>query len=386
MADKQSQDLDARIGSLCQVVETHRAEIARLRRLPDAVARSFVDADVYRLLVPADLGGAGLDPLHQFECVERVAYHEASAGWNFAVGSGLGLFSGFMEPATVATLYARESAAMAGSGAPQGRAHRVAGGYRVEGRFGWASGIDQAHWVYGGCHVYDNGQPVLDEGGRPLALMAFTPKADAVIHDAWQVSGLVATNSTEFSLHDVFVPADRTVGFPWRKRLHAAPLFRLPPTFFGFALTGAPLGVARRAIDGLRTLGIDKPTPAGVRLGDTGFAQYAIAKADALVDSSRVLVREAFQAIWAPVVAGDEASLAVRARLRRACVHAAEASMEAVTLCHRAAGGSALFAAAPFDAALRDVAAMCGHMVFQRTMMEDAGRVAFGRDPILAIF
>jgi hypothetical protein len=57
-----------------------------------------------------------------------------------------------------------------------------------------------------------------------------------------------------------------------------------------------------------------------------------------------------------------------------------------VNLCYRAAGGAALFADAPFEAAVRDVSAMCGHLVFQRAMMEDAGRVAFGLPPLLPNF
>ena len=77
---------------------------------------------------------------------------------------------------------------------------------------------------------------------------------------------------------------------------------------------------------------------------------------------------------------------AARARVRRAVVHAAEVSTEAVNLCYRAAGGSALFASGPFEAALRDVNAMCCHLVFQRAMMEDAGRVALGQAPTLAVF
>ena len=78
--------------------------------------------------------------------------------------------------------------------------------------------------------------------------------------------------------------------------------------------------------------------------------------------------------------------MATRARVRRASVHAAESSVEAVGLCYRAAGGSALFVSAPFEAALRDVNATCGHLVFQRTMMEDAGRVVFGHAPTLPVF
>ena len=67
-------------------------------------------------------------------------------------------------------------------------------------------------------------------------------------------------------------------------------------------------------------------------------------------------------------------------------VHAVESSLEAVQLCYSAAGGSALFENEPFERALRDVNAAAAHLVLQREMMEDAGRVALGLPPLLGMF
>ena len=377
----------ARFCAVCAVVEANRDEIARARRLPPAVAAAYLDADLYRILVPTDLGGAGLGPLEHLDMAERMAFHDASAGWNLAVGPALGYFSGFMPPAQARAMFTRESAAMAGSGAPQGIARRAPGGYRVTGRFGWASGIDQAQWVYGGCFVHGaDGTPELLDDGRLRAIMAFAPKSAATIHPCWEVSGLVATNSTEFTLDDVFVPDDRIVRSELGQVWHDSPLFRVPMTIFGFALTGVPLGVARRSVEGLRALALAKDVPVRGRLCDNAFAQYALAKAEAMIEAARDNLRTSFGVLWAAAQAGETAPMAARARVRRAIVHAAETSIEAVGLCYRAAGGSALFAGMPFEAALRDVNAMGGHLVFQRAMMEDAGRVALGQAPTLAVF
>lgn len=372
--------------TVCAVVERDRAEIARGRRLTPAVEQALRDADLYRMLVPKDLGGAGLGPLQQLDMAERLAFHDASAGWNLAVGPALGYFSGFMPREQAEAMFARQSAAMAGSAAPQGQAVRVAGGYRVTGRFAWASGIDQASGLYGGCILVTDGAPEMLPDGRPRMILAFVPKSAATIHECWDVSGLVATNSTEFSLDDVFVPEERTVSLTLDRLYHQAPLFRLPMTVFGFALTGVPLGAARRAVEGLRALALDKNSPGRGRLADNGFAQYALAKAEALIEAGRTNLRHAFGLLWAEAQAGTACRMETRARVRRASVHAAESSLEAVNLCYRAAGGSALFGNAPFEAALRDVNAMCGHVVFQRAMMEDAGRVALGHAPLVPVF
>ena len=157
-------------------------------------------------------------------------------------------------------------------------------------------------------------------------------------------------------------------------------------TFFGFALTGVPLGVARRAVEGLRTLAVHKQVPGRGMLSDDGYVRYAVAKAQVLMDAARANLHASFEPLWAAALDEREVDMAARARLRRACVHAAESGIEAVNLCYRAAGGSALFSTAPFEAALRDVNAMSGHLVFQRRMMEEAGGVAFGAEPTLSVF
>lgn len=51
-----------RMRALRPVVEAHRSEGDELRRLPDAIAQAFADANVYRLLLPHEFGGEDLNP------------------------------------------------------------------------------------------------------------------------------------------------------------------------------------------------------------------------------------------------------------------------------------------------------------------------------------
>jgi indole-3-acetate monooxygenase len=76
----------------------------------------------------------------------------------------------------------------------------------------------------------------------------------------------------------------------------------------------------------------------------------------------------------------------MKARVRRACAHATECAVEAVDLCYRAACGSAVFESAPFERALRDAHAAASHITLRQTMMEEAGRVAFGLRPRSPLF
>jgi alkylation response protein AidB-like acyl-CoA dehydrogenase len=161
----------------------------------------------------------------------------------------------------------------------------------------------------------------------------------------------------------------------------------MPSAFFATAVAVVPLGIARGAIDGLTALAARKRLPGGrAGLNDQAFAQYAAAKAEALVASASLYLRQSITTIWNTVRGGGTADLAARARCRGAVVQAGEASAEAVDLCCRAAGGNALAESEPFEKALRDVRAAIGHISMQRGAMEDVGRVAFGMAPNSPMF
>lgn len=387
MIETISPDLWEETRSLRPIVEAARDEAEALRRLPDSVGQAFTDRDIYRLLLPEDLGGRGLSPLCVFDLIEEVSTYDGSVGWNYAIGTNGGSMAGVMDQDLARELFADAEVATAGSGPPQGRAIAVEGGYRVSGTFAWASGVHQAKWVMGGCFVFDGAEMRKGPGGVPVVRHVLVPASDITILDSWKTGGMRGTGSTEFRLDDVFVPEKRAFMMFGAAPQHESPLYRLPTSYFGFGLTAVPLGIARATIAALRDLAAKKtPPPPRHGLSHQPFTQYVVAKADAMVEAARLGVRDAFERLWREVRDEGEASMEARARLRRASVHAVETSVEAVQMCYRAAGGTALFSDQPFERALRDVNAAAGHIVFQRAMMEDAGRVAMGLPPLLPMF
>jgi alkylation response protein AidB-like acyl-CoA dehydrogenase len=380
-------DIWAEAQTLRPIVEACRAETDRLRRLPDPIAQAFVDRDIYRLLLPVDLGGRGIDPLAQFDLAEEISSYDGSVGWNYAIGSNSGTLGGVFPREIVLKLFASPGLAVAGSGPPQGRAVETDGGYRVTGRFAWASGVHQASWVVGGCFVFEGDQRKAGPNGGPMVVHVLAPKGEARVLDTWQTGGMRGTGSTEVVLEDVFIPRAHVFSMFGGQPYHDAPIYRLPTSVFGFALTAVPLGIARHTISALKQLALaKKPPPPRLSLAEQGFTQYTVAKAEAMTEAAKLAVRAAFSELWREVLKDGQASMASRARLRRASVHAVETSVEAVGMCCRAAGGDALFENQPFERALRDVNAAAGHVVFQRAMMEDCGRVDMGLPPLLPMF
>jgi indole-3-acetate monooxygenase len=376
-----------RVQRMRPIIEAHRGEAERLRRLPDAVAQAFVEANVYRLLVPAELGGENVDPITYYDLAEEVSFYDGSAGWNYAIGATGGVVAGGLGAEQMRVVLAKPDCGLSGGGAPTGRAVAVEGGYRLTGRWGWASGIHHARWAIAYCPVYDGERPRLSAEGVPIVLGFIAPKAACTILDTWHVSGMRGTGSTEFELNDVFVAREMVLRVLSGAARHPQPVFRMPATFFGFNHCCVLTGIARGAVAGLKALAATKTSPmTGISLRDDAGGQYAVAKAEALVESSGLNVRDAFRQLWERVVAGETVPDGMKAHVRRACAHATECAVEAVDLCYRAACGSAVFESAPFERALRDAHAAASHITLRQTMMEEAGRVAFGLRPRSPLF
>src|SRR5262249_58336563 len=95
---------------------------------------------------------------------------------------------------------------LAGSIRPQGRARRVEGGYRLEGRWNFASGVHHATWLMAPCVLWDGDKPACGGSGTPVTRIFWVPARNAEILDTWHVLGLRGSGSHDFTLADVFVP------------------------------------------------------------------------------------------------------------------------------------------------------------------------------------
>src|SRR5262249_29946053 len=163
------------------------------------------------------------------------------------------------------------------------------------GRYAWASGVHQARWVMGGCMVFEGDRVRTGPHGGPDVIHVLVPAKDVELLDTWHTMGMRGTGSTEFLLKDIFVPEEQSFRLFGSVPTHPDPLFKLPTSFFGFALTAVPLGVARSTIAALKELAVSKKLPPPrSRLADQSSVQYTIAKTEAMVNAAILGVREAF--------------------------------------------------------------------------------------------
>jgi indole-3-acetate monooxygenase len=257
------EELLAEVDSIAPILAEHAAESERLGRLDTPSFEAVRSTRLLRMMCPRDLGGLEADPLTEALVLEALARIDGSASWTIGILTSSGLFGPYLPAASARRICADGVPPMAGSLLPKGQAEPGEGGYRVKGRWPFASGIHHADWIGASAFVPGRPQPT----GAQLVVL---PRDQVVIHDNWQVAGLRGTGSCDFSIENVFVPEEMTC--PLMNLIlgkantgGAAVRLGLPAGVASFHI-GIPLGIARRALDEITTQAIEKgrgfpPTP-----------------------------------------------------------------------------------------------------------------------------
>lgn len=360
------------------VITAGAEEGERLRTLPPATVQAFRDSGLLALKVPESLGGIEADPVTQLEVLEAVTRLDASAGWCLMVATtAIGLPAGFLPDAAVATILAGGRVPTAAVAiAPTGVATPASGGYRLSGRWPFASGVRHAEWLTAGCWVRRDGQ---DPGVRHVAVF---PAAAAQIHDNWSVAGLEGTGSNDFSVTDLFVPAEFAWNLAGAAPRRGGALFRLGmPAFVTYEHVAFALGVSRRALD--TSFEIARTKRRG--MGDRPEAMAGRARYHARLGESEVRLRavragaiELFEEAWRVASAGQVPDRRLQAETRSMAVHATETAAEIVTGLFRAAGGGALYRSGVLQRCFRDLSAGAQHFMVSDSAYERLGQILLG--------
>ena len=370
-----SSTLDA-VRSAAPLIDEHLEAIERERLLPKTLARTLIDAGAFRMLVPRSLGGDELDPMTVCEVVEELSMRDGAVGWCAMIGSCNGLFGGLLPRAGAEEIYADRDVVLAGQFRPSGTAVQVDGGYRVTGRWPFASGIMHSQWLMGGCQIVEPSGAVT--GATKLMFM---PRADATVVDTWHVGGLRGTGSHDFEAKDVFVPARRTVSFA-DPPVEPGPLFHLPSVaMFATMIASVPLGIARHAIEAFKQLGaVKKPTFSQGLLRDGALAQSNLGEAEAFLRAGRAFLFESLRSAWQRAQRGESLTWHDRGLLWLSATQATTQALHAVDLVYRAGGAASVYTSTQLERCLRDIRTASQHMTVMTTNYEVAGQLFFGGD------
>ena len=363
------------------------AQCEALRRGTDETLADLHAAGLMRLMQPKRFGGSelGLDVL--MDVVLELCRGCASTAWIYSNLASHAWNIGQFELQAQEDIWNEDPNALAATGLafPCGRATPVDGGYRVSGRWPFASGVDSSTWMLVGAMAEQS-------GGGPERRFFLVPQPDFRSLDNWQAFGLTGTGSHDVEIKDAFVPTHRSMSaeifaagqnVPGAK-VYENRLFQMP-TFaaFAYVLASVPLGAARAAVEqftaNMRTRA---GTYTGVRVAELGPVQARIAEAAACVEFAEVVLRRDWRELEAGVEAGQFPGIETKLRWKRNVAFATELVVRAIDTLMPAAGAGGLSLNLPLQRQFRDIHAASAHIALTWDVHAAAyGQSALGLQP-----
>jgi 3-hydroxy-9,10-secoandrosta-1,3,5(10)-triene-9,17-dione monooxygenase len=350
-----------------QLAETS-ADDRELRRLSDHSWKLLLDGGFVRSLQPARWGGGEVALIDFVDAMIELSRVSPAAGW---VAGVIGVHPwqlALFDDAAQRELWGEDAATMHSSSYnPTGRAEKVAGGYKISGRWSFSSGCDHCRGVMLGAICGSRevaGKPVRDF--RSFLLL----RDQYQIDDNWHVAGLQGTGSKDIVVADAFVPEHRSqshidygtnLSLPGQK-LNDGPLYRLPwSVVFHMALASATLGSALGFVDLWTAQTRDRTLSFGGRAADDALMQKRLAEAIWYIDVSITRMRADAIELGLMAQASQAASMDLRARMRWNMNRGCELVGQAVSDLFHAATGRSVFLDHPLQQRFQDLQAAMAH-------------------------
>jgi 3-hydroxy-9,10-secoandrosta-1,3,5(10)-triene-9,17-dione monooxygenase len=378
------EELIARAEALVPALRERARRAEELRRLPDETIEDLHRSGLFRVLQPARVGGSELPFRAMCELTAIIARGCGSTAWVLANLAAHHWLLGMWPPEAQNEIWGESPDSLVGSALvfPRGRARREPGGYRLNGRWPFSSGVDPSTWNMIGATCYD------EETDHAEARMFLLPASDYRIIDTWHVVGLAGTGSKDVEVSDVFVPEYRTLAAEQIQGgpnpgsvVNPAPLYQLPAiSLFGFAIAGVSLGIAQAAIEHFAgTTRTRLSAYTGKNLADFATLQVHLAESGALADAAEAIMLRDCDEAMRITEGGTVPSLEQKARYRRDASFAAGLCTKAVDLLFTATGGGAIYERNPIQRAFRDAHAANAHYALAWDVNGALyGRVALG--------
>lgn len=364
-------ELLQRAAQLRPLVRERAQQTERERRVSAEITDLLLQAGLYRALQPRRFGGYEFSHEELRQLAFELGQGCASTGWCFGLGAANAWIVGMFPGEAQGDVWGRDADTLvAACIAPTGKATRVDGGFRLKGRWGFASNCDNSSWMALGA-MADEG-----EGQPPRPIFLLVPAADYQVIDNWHTVGLSGTGSKDIAIEpEVFVPAHRSVSFAQVLEQQApgalvndGVLFRIP------FLSGFPPLLANPAVAALRgaldefveSVGTRATRGAFVGGGSTiaqfGHVQTAVAEAEAAIDAAQLILQRDLRLATELTAAGVKLDQQQRIAFRRGHAYAVKLCVQAIDGLYGVVGGTGIHLDSGIQRAWRDIHAVAHHI------------------------
>jgi alkylation response protein AidB-like acyl-CoA dehydrogenase len=370
------------LSALVPEVAANAGRAERDRKPVDSVMAAIEATGAYRSFVPRCYGGWELD-LDTFVDV-GILLGEActSTGWvtTFCLEHNW-MVAQFPRQAQEEIFGEKGYVIAPGALATAGTAMPVEGGFRLQGRWQWGTGVMHASWVLLGGVVPDS---------RDMRMFAL-PVGEVEVLDNWDSSGMVGTGSNDIVVHDRFVPAHRAqlisemaVGRSAAGLEHGTPMFRMPMLPILSLAAGTPaIGAAKAALGHFIERSRNRTLfGSNVVQADQGATHVRVALARARLETAEILARQVAAETMGWGECEEVCGAEDRAKLRLRMAYAVRLCRDVVRDLVEAAGANAQLAGQPLERIHRDIHTIASHTVFDVDAVgEQYGRILYGLKP-----
>jgi alkylation response protein AidB-like acyl-CoA dehydrogenase len=380
-----TQRLLADIRTIAPEITARAAEFEAARRIPLDMVETLKSIGVLRLLVPRSHGGFELDFPAASKIISALSRLDGSVGWTAAIASGTAVFLSFLPRETYDRIYrSGPNVPVAGSGQPAGTAEAVPGGFRVSGRWPFASGCLHAAWMGGLCVMTENGKPLPgppDAKGMPLIKGFVLPAQEWQIEDTWYVTGLKGTGSHHIAVKDKLVPEENFFDIMQGKPCLPGPLYRAVEPLLPLLHGSVAVGIAEGAVDELVALANTgrRQTQATQPMRETEIFQAELGRIAADARAARAFLDTAVAEFWGHAQAGTSKHEARSTETKQAAIWLAATATRIADACFALGGSSTLYDASPLQRRLRDLHTAGQHATAQPRYYVAAGKLLLER-------
>ena len=373
-------DLLEHVRKIGPVLQENATATEELGRLNEPTFEALKPLRMSHIFAAEEIGGAQLSPTQGRQLIEAITYQSGAAGWVSMVHACIGAMSAaFLPDTAIARLFGGETDnRFSGQGTPTGMLKKVDGGYRLNGKWSYASGIHHATFTHTAALLDDgSGQPAKDENGNVVVLCAHAPVGEHGLLGNWNVLGLQGTGSIDYDAKDVFIPDDMVFPIMTAEPQRQKEFFSLGVVgLAAIGHSGWAIGASRRILDEMAKYAVGKTGRVGL-LGESDKFWYDYGRAEARVRAARAFLFEVWRDVEASIEAGNRVSTRQISLVHLAKSEVHEAGVDACHFVYRAAGGASLRDGV-MQRTYREMLVAANHFTINANIVGAAGREVGG--------
>lgn len=361
-------DLVAKAKAIVPFLREKQEQTNEMRRPPEEVRLRLKEDGFSRLYQPKRYGGAEGGLVNGADILREIGRGCGSTAWIMAQNIQHNfMLANWPEQAQDEIWGKTPDALVSGILIPGiGKAVKVAGGYRLSGRWPFVSGSEISDWIIftGDCAI---------EGSDKREEFHFVlPRGQVEILDTWYTIGLRGSSSQDCQVKDVFVPEHMAVTMQdlkgrgdspgarvntgWQ---YSVPLYALFGCYIGCAALGIAEGAVEMYVEGARKRA---STMSGANISSFATQQVKVAEAKTAVMSARLIIYSVLQQAEDIFKSGNQSTVEDRTRWRAMATYAGRLASSAVNLVLEAGGGGVIYERNPLSRSFSDITVANRHI------------------------